>query len=120
MQSLDLHHLRLLINLIGTVAALIASGFWFRVTATKVLDDKEKEAVLDQLHWDLERLGRSLFRHNCAAFILELYLFARLIRCRHERFFLIESVIPMIGCACYSNRADMEASHGREIFSRKI
>jgi hypothetical protein len=49
MEYLDLHHLRLLINLIGAVAALIASGFWFRVTATKVLDDKEKEAVLDQL-----------------------------------------------------------------------
>ena len=39
---------------------------------------------------------------------------------RHERFCLIESVIPMIGGARYSNRADMEASHGREIFPRKI
>ena len=39
---------------------------------------------------------------------------------RHGRFFLIESVIPMIGCTRYSNRADMEASHGREIFPRKI
>jgi hypothetical protein len=77
MQSLDLHHLRLLINLIGAVAALIASGFWFRVTATKVLDDKEKEAVLDQLRctgiwnaWaaDLNQLTADDFRKNSGNF----------------------------------------------------
>ena len=41
MQSLDLHHLRLLINLIVAVAALTASGCWFRSTIIKVPDDKE-------------------------------------------------------------------------------
>ena len=49
-----------------------------------------------------------------------LYLFARLTRCRHGHFFLIEFVISMIGCSRYSNRAEMGASHGREIFPRKI
>jgi hypothetical protein len=34
--------------------------------------------------------------------------------------FLTEFVIPMIGCSRYSKRAEMGASHGREIFPRKV
>jgi hypothetical protein len=63
MQSLDLHHLRLLINLIGAVAALIASGCWFRSTTIKVPDDKE--IAIDHLRRaGVERLRDSLFWHS--------------------------------------------------------
>jgi hypothetical protein len=42
MRYLDLHHirLRLLINLLGAIAVMIASGCWFGSTAIKLPADK--------------------------------------------------------------------------------
>jgi hypothetical protein len=118
MQSLDLHHLRLLINLIGAVAALIASGCWFRSTTIKVPDDKE--IAIDHLRRaGVERLRDSLFWHSRRSLFFWTLSF-HLLDPLPSRTFLFDRICDPCGCACYSNRADMEASHGREIFPRKI
>ena len=52
MNSFDPNLVRLIINLIGAVSALVAAGLWFRATAVSMPDR------LDAIAVELQRVGR--------------------------------------------------------------
>ena len=52
MNSFDPNLVRLVINLIGAVSALVAAGLWFRVTPVSMPDR------LDPIAVELQRVGR--------------------------------------------------------------
>jgi hypothetical protein len=52
MHDFDPSFVRLVINLIGAISALVAAGLWFRSTAVSMPDR------LDEIAWELQRVGR--------------------------------------------------------------
>ena len=52
MHDFDPSFVRLVIDLIGAISALVAAGLWFRSTAVSMPDR------LDEIAWELQRVGR--------------------------------------------------------------
>jgi hypothetical protein len=52
MHDFDPSFVRLVINLVGAISALVAAGLWFRSTAVSMPDR------LDEIAWELQRVGR--------------------------------------------------------------
>src|SRR5262249_45517832 len=74
MDSFDPTLVRLVINLIGAVSAVVAAGLWFRSTTVSMPDRLDAIAV-EAAHRTMERLGRGRDLHLGAVPVFAFFVY---------------------------------------------